>query len=198
MSTHASRIRKFVQLAALVAVVGALAVACGGENPMNGGNGDDGNDGTPSVEPDFLVGDNYFEDREGRRNTDASVEVTLGDTVRWEWVGSNGHNVTSGEGQGGASGDGVPSNGANVGSSTKSSGTFEFVPEATGTWEFYCTVHPSQMYGATFTVTSGSSSSVSSDRLGAADLEPGDVISPDDSHIVFIYRGKEGKRAGGE
>jgi len=148
--------------------------------------------GSSDAEPVFQVGDNYFEDPQGRRNTDASVELTLGDTVRWEWVGNNQHNVTSGEGQGGSSGDGVPSNGSAVGSSTQSSGDYEFVPDVTGTWEFYCTVHPNQMYGSTFTVTSSSSSSVSADRLGASDLEPGDVIRPEDSHIVFIYRGEEG------
>ena len=144
------------------------------------------------AEARFQVGDNYFEDPQGRRNTDAHVELTLGDTVRWEWVGNNQHNVTSGEGQGGNSGDGVPDSGSSVSSPTQTSGDYEFVPDVTGTWEFYCTVHPNQMYGSTFTVTSSSSSSVSADRLGASDLEPGDVIRPEDSHIVFIYRGEEG------
>lgn len=145
------------------------------------------------AEAKFLVGDNYFEDPQGRRNTNASVELTLGDTVRWEWVGNNSHNVTSGEGQGGNSGDGVPNNGSAMSSPTQSSGTFEFIPETTGTWEFYCTVHPDQMYGSTFTVNSSGSSSVVADAgSGASDLEPGDVIRPEDSHIVFIYRGKGG------
>lgn len=145
------------------------------------------------VEAKFLVGDNYFEDPQGRRNTSASVELTLGDTVRWEWVGGNQHNVTSGEGQGGGSGDGVPSGGSSMESQTQSSGTYEFIPETTGTWEFYCGIHPSQMYGSTFTVNSSGSSSVVADAgSGARDLEPGDVIRPEDSHIVFIYRGETG------
>lgn len=148
------------------------------------------------IEPKFLVGDNYFEDPQGRQNTSAHVELTLGDTVRWEWVGNNQHNVTSGEGQGGNSGDGVPDNGSAMSSPTQSSGNYEFVPETTGTWEFYCTVHPDQMYGSTFTVNSSGSSSVVADAGSrAADLEPGDVIRPEDSHIVFVYRGKAG---GGE
>jgi len=142
------------------------------------------------AEAKFLVGDNYFEDPQGRRNTNASVELTLGDTVRWEWVGSAQHNVTSGAGQGGNSGDGVPDGGSSVGSPTQSSGTYEFVPGTTGTWEFYCTVHPSQMYGSTFTVTSSSSSSVSAGGPTAANLEPGDVIRPEGTHIVFVYRGE--------
>ena len=147
---------------------------------------------TVAGEPEakFLVGDNYFEDPQGRRNTNASVELTLGDTVRWEWVGGNQHNVTSGAGQGGNSGDGVPDGGSSVGSPTQSSGNYEFVPGTTGTWEFYCTVHPSQMYGSTFTVTSSSSSSVSADGPTAANLEPGDVIRPEGTHIVFVYRGE--------
>lgn len=143
------------------------------------------------VEPKFLVGDNYFEDPRGRKNTNASVELTLGDTVRWEWIGNNQHNVTSGEGQGGESGDGVPEGGSSVGSQTQTSGTFEFIPETTGTWEFYCGIHPTEMYGSTFTVSSSGSSSVTADA-GSSDLEPGDVIRPEDSHIVFIYRGEQG------
>lgn len=262
--------RRFALVALVTGGVAALALACGGDSPMEGGNGGGGGVASVSVTPaedsigigetaqfsasaedangssvsasftwsstntsvatvddqgvatgegegmaqivasaegeadtaeltvsgqaeaKFLVGDNYFEDPQGRQNTNASVELTLGDTVRWEWVGNNQHNVTSGEGQDGNSGDGVPSNGSAVGSSTKSSGNYEFVPDVTGTWEFYCDIHPNQMYGSTFTVTSSSSSSVSADRLGAADLEPGDVIRPEDSHIVFIYRGEEG------
>lgn len=140
------------------------------------------------AEPRFEVGDNYFEDPQGNRNTSASVEITLGDTVRWEWVGNNQHNVTSGEGQGGNSGDGVPDNGSSLSSPTQTSGSYEFVPDVTGTWEFYCTVHPNQMYGSTFTVTSSGSSSVVAD----SDVEPGDVIRPEGTHLVLVYRGKDG------
>lgn len=146
------------------------------------------------AEPRFEVGDNYFEDPQGRRNTDASVELTLGQSVTWEWVGSNQHNVTSGEGQGGGSGDGVPDNGTAVSSPTQTSGTYEFTPDVEGTWEFYCGVHPDVMYGSTFTVTSSGSSSVAADAGSgrSSDIEPGDVIRPEGTHLVLIYRGKEG------
>lgn len=140
----------------------------------------------------FAVGDFYFEDPQGRQNTDAAVEMAVGDTVMWEWGGSAQHNVQSGEGQGGSSGDGVPQGGATLGSPTQTSGTYRFAPQVEGTWEFYCGVHPSQMYGSTFTVTGGASSSVTTDGPGYADLEPGDEIRPEGSHIVFVYRGPPG------
>lgn len=159
----------------------------------------DGADGSPvsfGLETSkylFLVGDNFFEDTEGRSNTSASAEVALGDTLRWEWIGNNQHNVESGEGQGGDSGDGVPDGGASMSSATQSDGSFEFVPDVEGTWEFYCVVHPNQMYGSTFTVTGGSSSSVTVADGGAAELEPGDVVRPEGSHFVFVYQGEEGE-----
>lgn len=140
----------------------------------------------------FAVGDFYFQDPQGRQNTNAAVDMAVGDTVMWEWVGSAQHNVQSGEGQGGSSGDGVPQGGATLGSPTQTSGTYRFAPQVEGTWEFYCGVHPSQMYGSTFTVTSGSSSSVAAGDLSHADLEPGDAIRPEGSHIVFVYRGPPG------
>lgn len=140
----------------------------------------------------FEVGDNFFEDPEGRQNTSAAAEVALGDTLRWNWIGTNNHTVTSGEGQGGGSGDGVPDGGGSMSSNTQSDGTYQFVPEVEGTWEFYCEVHPNQMYGSTFTVSGGSSSDVSG-GLSQADLEPGDVIRPEGSHIILVYRGVEGE-----
>lgn len=158
----------------------------------------DGADGSPvsfGLETSvalFDVGDNFFEDPEGRQNTSAAADVALGDTLRWEWIGTNNHTVTSGEGQGGGSGDGVPDGGGTLSSATKSDGTYQFVPEVEGTWEFYCEVHPNTMYGSTFTVTGGSSSDVSG-GLSQADLEPGDVIRPEGSHIVLVYRGVEGE-----
>ncbi len=141
----------------------------------------------------FLMGDNYFEDPEGRQNTDAAAEISLGHDVLWEWIGNNQHNVLSGEGQGGSSGDGVPDGGSAVNSGDpQSDGTYSFTPQVEGTWTFYCEVHPNQMYGSTFTV-SGSSSSDVSGGLGHADLEPGDEIRPEGSPFVFVYQGVEGE-----
>jgi hypothetical protein len=141
----------------------------------------------------YEVGDFYFEDPTGRQNTSASANITVGDTVLWEWVGSASHNVTSGEGSGGNSGDGVPDDGQSLGSATQASGTFSFAPQVTGTWEFYCTVHPNQMYGSTFTVSESSSSDVSTVRdPGQRDLEPGDVIRPEGAHFILVYRGPPG------
>lgn len=141
----------------------------------------------------YEVGDNFFRDPTGRRNTSASANIAVGDTVLWEWIGNNSHSVLSGEGQGGNSGDGVPEGGSSLGSTTQASGTYTFVPEVGGTWEFYCGVHPSTMYGSTFTVSESSSSDVSAvSDPRQRDLEPGDVIRPEGSSIIFVYRGKEG------
>lgn len=97
-----------------------------------------------------------FVDPRGRTNTAASAQLQLGrDTVLFEYTGgTTQHTVTSGEGQGGDQGDGIPA-GAEQ---TLDSGlldpgdSFAFVPESEGTWTYFCEVHPELMYGAELVV----------------------------------------------
>lgn len=91
------------------------------------------------------VGDNFFEDANGRQNGNASVSIAVGDTVMWEWQGSNPHTVTS---------DSTPSDGSSFDSGQQTSNTFRFAPQTTGTWTYFCEVHPTIMTGAEIQVSS--------------------------------------------
>lgn len=88
---------------------------CGDTGDDDGGNasGDEGG-GSATVEVD----DNLFEPD--------SVEVTVGDTVTWDWVGSEPHNVSA---------DGFKSD-------IQQEGTFEHTFDAAGSYPYVCTVHP--------------------------------------------------------
>jgi plastocyanin len=104
---------------------------------------------------DITIDDNVFIDPDGNENTDASVTIDLGQTVRWTYVssGSTVHTVDSGEGVDGADGDGVPEGGTPISSGDITPGeTFEFTPDAPGTWTYFCEVHPGIMYNATIIV----------------------------------------------
>lgn len=92
-----------------------------------------------------IVGDNFFEDPNGNTNSNASVSIATGDTVLWEWQGSNPHTVTS---------DSNPSGGSSFDSGQQTSGTFRFAPQTTGTWTYFCEVHPSVMTGSEINVSS--------------------------------------------
>lgn len=101
-------------------------------------------------DPDFA-----FVDPDGNENTTASVTIDLGQTVRWTYDsdGVATHTVDSGEGVDGADGDGVPEGGTPIESGTLTPGdTFEFTPDAPGTWTYFCQVHPDIMYEATIIV----------------------------------------------
>lgn len=104
---------------------------------------------------DITIDDNVFIDPDGNENTNASVTIDLGTTVRWTYVSSGSaiHTVTWGEGVGGDDGDGVPEGGTaeNSGEITPG-GIFEFTPDAPGTWTYYCEIHPGIMYEATIVV----------------------------------------------
>lgn len=104
---------------------------------------------------EMTIEDNAFVDPQGGENTNASVTIDLGQTVRWTYVasGSSVHTVTSGEGTGGDSGDGVPDGGTPMDSGNITpGGTFEFTPDAAGTWTYYCEIHPGIMYESTIVV----------------------------------------------
>ena len=93
-----------------VAALALLGAACGG---------DDGDDGAVDLEPGTVrVDDNFFEPEE--------IEVSVGDTVTWEFVGATLHNVV---------GDGFKSD-------NKKDGTFEHTFNSAGTYDYVCTLHP--------------------------------------------------------
>ncbi|MEX2619342.1 MAG: plastocyanin/azurin family copper-binding protein [Egibacteraceae bacterium] len=64
------------------------------------------------------VDDNVFEPD--------SVDVSVGDTVTWEWVGTQPHNVRADDFE----------------SDLQTEGTFEHTFEEVGTHSYVCTVHP--------------------------------------------------------
>jgi plastocyanin len=99
--------RKLFALAVAVAVVGAFAATAIAR--------------TRTVEVD----DNYFVKRSGSH----TVSVKRGDTVKWEWEGSNPHNVT------------VRSGPAKFRSRTISSGSYSKKVTRAGTYKIVCTVH---------------------------------------------------------
>jgi plastocyanin len=100
--------RKLFVLAIAVAVVGGLFAATAIAR-------------TRTVEVD----DNYFVKRTGSH----SVSVRRGDTVRWEWEGSNPHNVT------------VRSGPTRFRSRTISSGSYRKKVTRAGTYRIVCTIH---------------------------------------------------------
>jgi plastocyanin len=88
--------------------------------------------------------DNAFVDPTGRRNANASVTITLGQTVGWRNDGGDLHTVTST----------TEPNGANPFDSgdINPGGTFTVTPNVTGTYIFRCENHPDEMFDATIIV----------------------------------------------
>lgn len=100
------------RLLAVTAVVSlaVLGAACGDS---------DGGTATEDLEPGtVLVDDNVFRPR--------TIEVSVGDTVTWQFVGATLHNVV---------GDGFRSE-------NKRSGTFEHTFNSAGSYDYSCTLHP--------------------------------------------------------
>lgn len=102
----------------------------------------------------FRIGDSFFEDWHGRQNTNFDARIPVGTTVEWEYVsGSTEHTATSGEGENGDAGDGVPSGGAPFDSGVLQPGdSFTATLNTSGEWTFYCKVHPSTMFNSTLQV----------------------------------------------
>lgn len=95
-----------------------------------------------------------------------AVTVPLGTTIEWQNLDGVQHTATSTD---------VPPGGSSFDSELiGSGGTFSFTPDATGTWTYFCEVHPSQMVGATITVTEATGSST-----GGSDSDSGDGGSSD-------------------
>lgn len=105
------------------------------------------------------IGDNYFEDPQGRRNASFEVNVEVGDTIEWRYVESGlvTHTATSTTEPGG--GSSFDSGILNPGD------TFRFAPQVEGTWIFFCEIHPSIMVDATINVADPEASQSRSDRL---------------------------------
>ena len=72
----------------LVTFLLAVAAACGGDDPMepSGGGGGGGGGGTPTMTTSVDVDDNLFDP--------ASIQVSPGATVTFNWIGDFQHNVT--------------------------------------------------------------------------------------------------------
>ena len=99
--------------------------------------GDDGgtNLTSRSSSVDINVDDNFYSSND--------VTVEQGTTVNWLWVGSNTHTVTSG----------TPGNHNDIFDSPfQSSGSFSWLSDSVGTFDYHCRVHGALMTG-TITVT---------------------------------------------
>jgi plastocyanin len=105
--------RKLLVIGLIAALVGALLVAAPALSKRK----------TVEVDDDYFV-------REGSPPT---VTVKRGDTVVWEWEGSNPHNVTVRKGP------------VKFKSSTKSSGTYRKKVTRRGTYKIVCTLHQPNM-----------------------------------------------------
>jgi len=112
-----------IRLAALFSVLTATLSCEGGfTTPTSGPPSGSGGGLTVQVADDFF--------------TPATVTGSVGQPITWVWTGSNSHNVTFADSTVG-------------GSPTQSSGTFQQVFGASGTYTYGCTLHP----GMTGTVT---------------------------------------------
>lgn len=109
------RIHTRSSLALLALVIGGLGVAsCGDSDSADG----DAPGGSTAETVTVKVEDNFFDAKE--------VEVAVGSTVAWEWVGAEPHNVV----------------GDDFKSEIQTEGTFEKTFEESGTYDYVCTVHP--------------------------------------------------------
>ena len=92
------------------------AAGCGDNDDDDGGTAPTGDAGGGSTTVN--VDDNFFEPE--------SAEVAAGDTVTWEWVGNEPHNV----------------NADDFKSDIQQEGTFEHTFEEAGSYDYVCTIHP--------------------------------------------------------
>ena len=87
----------------------------------------------PGTQGDISVRDNLF--------SPSALTVAAGTTVTWKWTGSGPHNVTW-------SGPGAP-----AASTTQTTGIYERIFDAAGTYGYYCTLHGTATSGMRGTVT---------------------------------------------
>lgn len=139
----------------LVAAVGALLGCGGGGGPTNGTPPPPPPPPPPAVpgaDVTINLSGEAFVDPQGRRNTEATVTINVGQTVGWTNSDGFTHSVTSGEGTNGTDGDGLPAGAAafdrELGSGDSTTITFEIA----GTYTYYCRFHPTTMFNATIIV----------------------------------------------
>lgn len=102
--------------AGFAAVVLLAAAGCGDTDDGDEGGSPAADEGGGSTT--VTVDDNVFEPE--------TVEISVGDTVTWEWLGSEPHNVSADDFK----------------SDIQQEGTFEQAFPQAGTYEYVCTVHP--------------------------------------------------------
>ncbi len=108
------RYRTRSSIALLALMVGLGAAACGDSDSDTG----DAPGGSAVETVTVKVDDNIFDPEK--------IDVAVGSTVAWEWVGAEPHNVS----------------GDDFKSEIQTEGTFEKTFEETGTYDYVCTVHP--------------------------------------------------------
>jgi plastocyanin len=115
-------------------------VGCGGSDPTGGGGGD-GSGGGPNADVVIEMENIAFVAPDGSDD----VTIQLGQTVGWVNRDNVQHTATS---------TALPQGGDPFDSGLLSNdGTSVFEPNIRGTWVYHCEVHPSEMAGATITVT---------------------------------------------
>jgi plastocyanin len=103
---------KVLRLSLVMAMMSGLFLACGEET--NG----------PGTDATVDVADDVF--------NPTATSVDVGESVTWEWQGSNTHNVTFVN----------PINGGSApASATQATGTYSLTFSTAGDFDYYCTIH---------------------------------------------------------
>lgn len=119
-----------MRTASLSLALAIVVTGCGDDSPpapTSGGN-------PPPAAQEVAIHDNHF--------TPSSASVDVGETVRWEWNGSNEHSVTFVAVELG-------------GSDTQMAGTYSRTFSEEGSFQYYCTIHGSPTGGMRGSVTVG-------------------------------------------
>lgn len=112
------RLRTRWNIVPLALLLGFAAAGCGDDDSGGGATGDEASGNGAGDSVTVQVDDNVFEPE--------AVEVGVGGTVTWEWVGNEPHNVSHDD----------------FSSDIQQAGTFEHTFAEAGTFDYVCTVHP--------------------------------------------------------
>lgn len=153
--------RKWFSGAVIGAMVAAVA-ACGGDGTGPGnGQPPPAPPPPPPPPPATVPGADVtinmegiaFIDPDGNRNQNATVTISVGQTVGWANNDAEAHTVTSGEGMNGQDGDGLPAGATAIASGTLDPGDdFTQTFDVAGTYTYFCEFHPTDMFDATIIV----------------------------------------------
>lgn len=124
--------RSRLLLGVLLAVVGCGAGGTTSNNKGNSGYPPPPPSGNPVDAATVLVDDNFFSPN--------AVLLSAGGNVTWNWIGRNGHSVTS---------DGSPSFSPNAPVSAVNTTLGPIIFATAGSYNYYCTVHGIAGYGGT-------------------------------------------------